>query len=1024
MSNQELYINGRLVDLPQSLGVRLNRALISPGELNTKNAEFSYSITLPPTNRNSVAFALSDIEETKNKFNRVYAAEYIVDGVRIFIGRFRMADITRSGFKGNLYVPDRKSVKDIFGELKLTDNAPYRIPFGDFVASVNFYNNAAAVAPQPAIFPYAMYGLLPKVPLNRNANSYSPRNVWDDSVRIGIQDLPPSINPIAMLRHIFTSRGYNLIGSAISDERLARLYMSYRNDPAYIQPWNYGTHAILRVTGVWSSTTNRRTGAYMLERGVNQGSSGSGGNAYAVDLLDSTNALLTVNEDRGGNVLINEVEDSTGAVWVNGQIRAPVAGFYKVQLNASLRVLDNENWTAVDAATGIRHVSGRSSQATNLLPFNPVEIRLSRDGNRGADFNLSSPKLNGVFYYDNMPQNQTFDENSIPKYFPRVDANGQLNLVDAAQDRAHLLGFAWGSHEGYQHAEYWNPQDTADRYAQVLAGKPGQSWNAASATDKPARVAVMSPGWWKYGRIGTFDSDQENPNRNIDYSGGPFLNDAELDNNGTAILPPSVPGNIALYRFLLDRYFTYRLIAPGHEGTAYLHNGSDGTLVQRVDFIDGVAQFDTTFSPIVNFTPRLTLMLKTADYDINGSLVISRIIAEDNESVVGWEQTNKYAISLNNAPANWSRRGQFEGASTNPDWTAQGQAACVVWLEAGELLTVSSVSSEGRYRRTGQRSTYGLVNHEISFDLRVQAFRNDEAWYKVNLAGNGTGAMSWTDEPTFDTDSIDLVQFLHADTKTDEFIDNFVKAFNLKLSQVDDATFALDLKETRRSVSTLSTPLDPVADILDRANSPLGLPAEYRIGFTVDEDEQGYVETQDNGGGTYRTGADDTTTIVEQKSTFSYNWFKDITQGAGTLRLPLITKSEAWDPLKPYAEAMAKRYTGLAYRFWYFDGLLNGSFSFNNAPLLLAKVSNEIPGTNILNYKNARFTLLDNFFTVLINGASHYTEVEAYLTPAQYADLNGAIMAELNGDLYYIGELLGYDPTGRNKTKIKLIRRI
>ena len=44
--------------------------------------------------------------------------------------------------------------------------------------------------------------------------------------------------------------------------------------------------------------------------------------------------------------------------------------------------------------------------------------------------------------------------------------------------------------------------------------------------------------------------------------------------------------------------------------------------------------------------------------------------------------------------------------------------------------------------------------------------------------------------------------------------------------------------------------------------------------------------------------------------------------------------------------------------------------------------------------------------------------------PDQYEALNGAILAMFNGDLYYVAEISGYDPTGRNKTKIKLIRKI
>lgn len=1140
MTNQELYINGALVDLPRDVGVRINRALINPSELNAKDAQFSYSITLPPTAVNSAAFSAADVEETKNKFNRTYRAQYIVDGVRVFDGRFRMSEVSARGFKGNLYVPDRKSIKDIFGELKLTDNAPFEIPFLDFVPSVNSYNLAAVTSPQAAIFPYVMYGVLPKVPLDKNANNYSPRNVWDSSVRIGIQDLPPSINPMLMLRHIFESQGYDLQGSAFDDDRLTRLYMSYKNAPERVQPWNYGQHAKIRVRGFWGSRQNWRTGLTSYERGVNQGQ-GSGGAIFATDLLDAVNTSLDILEDKGGNVLYKEVNDADGVTWINGQIRIPASGFYKVEFDASVHVSDQLDWRHTDAATGVQHIGGRTANVNNWFVDNPFEVRLCRDWGKGADFGLGSPKLNGVFYYDNQPQNLTFDENNVPKYFPQVNADGQVNFVDLAQDRGHLLGFAFGKHEGgSENREYINPRDTTNKWSQILAAKPAQSWDAASASEDPTRLAIKSAGWWKYGRIGSFDNAGDNPDTNLDYSGGPFANGKVLDANGNPQDPnlgnlavrvngyglnsltgfqtpnaafdvtdfidlalytnlkfsgtfsdagngmaivayydinlqyigfgelapitgaPSVTftnepltapndaafvrllsevatpmsvtansaatGNVILHRFPLQRYFTYVLTAPaGHSGYVYIHNGAANGYTERVDFVNGVATFNTSFYPLVVFEPRITLYLKTPNFDINGTLVISRKIEESSADVIDWELTNKYAINLQNAPENFARRGQYmDSTGLDANWYAQGKASAVVWLNAGELLTVASVSSEGRYRRNGMHSTFGWVAHELAFNLSVQPFRVDRNWLKVSQSGNGTGPMDWNDAPNFATDRIDLVQFLNVDMRTDEFIDNFVKAFNLKLSQIGEKTFSLDLKQTRQSVSSLSIDLDNVASVRDRVNSPLGLPSLYKIGFTINADEQGFVETQDDGGGTFSTGATEEN-VVEQKSNFSYNWFKNITQGAATLPLPLVSKSEVWNPLMSYPDAMAKKYTDLPYRFWYFDGQLNdigGVFKFNNEALTLAKVSNEIAGVNILNYKNARFTLLDNYFTVLINGASHYTEVEAYITPAQYKALNGAILAKFNGDLYYIAELSGYDPTGRNKTKIKLIRRI
>lgn len=1023
MTKQELYINGKLVDLPSNFGPRINRQLLTPAELNAKDAQFSYSITLLATDNNVRTFNYVNIEETRNKFNVLFTAEYIADGVRVFVGAFKLTEINNREIKGSLYKPDTKSIKDIFGDLRLVDNSPLLIPFGDIATSINSYNLAAAQEAQLAIFPYVLYGVLPKVPLERNSNSYSPRTVWDGSVRIGVQDLPPSINPLKMLRHIFESQGYNLQGSAFDDERLVQVYQSYRNAPEYVQPWNYGYHAKMQISGKWSNRYNQRTGAERYERGINQGNA-DGMVVYGIDLLDATNTALTVSEDVGGNVFVKEINDADGVPWVSGQIRIPATGFYKVRFAASVHVYDWQNFRHTDAATGVQHVGGRTENAQNHLRNVPVEVRLCRDLGQSADFGLGSPKLDGTFYYDNQPQNQTFDGENSPKYFPQTGTNGQINFIDMAQDRNMVLGFSFGKHES--RTQYQNPRDDAQRFAQVMAAKPAQSWDSASASENPPRLAIQSSGWWKYGRIGTFDSEGENPNENVDISNGSYLVQNVLDANGNAVNDPTSEF-VILHRFPLERYYTYTIEVPeDYVVEVYLHNGIETVPVFKAPFSEGAISFDTSFDNLATFVPNLTFYVKTPEQDVRGEITVRRIIGPSTEDVIGWELSNKYAITLQGTPsATYARRGQYLGTPQSEDWFGQGDAYAVVWLTAGEMLTVASVSSEGRYRRDGMHSTFGLVSHELQFDLSVQPYRIDPEWLKVSMGGNGTGTMRWNDLPNFETNTINLVGFLNTETRTDEYIDNFVKAFNLKLSQLDATTFSLDVKQTKQSISSLSIDLDNVASVRERINTPLGLPSLYKIGFTVNTEEQGFAETGDDGGGTFETGAIDGA-IVEQKSTFSYNWFKTITQGGVQLELPIISKTDVWDFLMPYAEAMSKRYTDLAHRFWYYDGTLNdqgGDFEFNGQQLVLAKVSNDLHGSSILNYKNQQFTLLDNYFTLLINGASHYTDIEAYLTPAQYMALNGALMAKFNGDLYFVAELSGYDPTGHEKTKIKLIRR-
>lgn len=89
MAEFELYIDGRMCDLTDNFSVRLNRQLINPGELSAKDAQYSYSVTLPITSANNEIFGFANIEETRGKFVRLYIAELIAGGVRIFMGNFR-----------------------------------------------------------------------------------------------------------------------------------------------------------------------------------------------------------------------------------------------------------------------------------------------------------------------------------------------------------------------------------------------------------------------------------------------------------------------------------------------------------------------------------------------------------------------------------------------------------------------------------------------------------------------------------------------------------------------------------------------------------------------------------------------------------------------------------------------------------------------------------------------------------------------------------------------------------------------
>lgn len=409
-------------------------------------------------------------------------------------------------------------------------------------------------------------------------------------------------------------------------------------------------------------------------------------------------------------------------------------------------------------------------------------------------------------------------------------------------------------------------------------------------------------------------------------------------------------------------------------------------------------------------------------------------IIESPEDILGWEQSSKFKINIDNAPENYAKR--IDEKKGDPKREGEGEVNVIAWLDAGELITVASSSDEGRYKRTNSSGRYGWCRHAVDFTIELKPFRTDESWLKISNAGNSIATMNWMDEVNFDTETIDLVKFLPAEIKVDEFIDDFCKAFNLNLYQTKSNEFSLDVKPTKKTLQNEVIAIDEAASIRDKSNESLALPSVFSLGFTIDNEEEGLAKANgDDGGGNFRTGSEEDTKI-EQKSKFSYNWFKEIKKKEKTktepiaIPLPVISKAEVWTQEMAYHEAMNKRYTNLAQRFWYFDGLLNdlgATFHLgqneSNTPLMLAKVSNTLPDMNTLSYKNEENTILTNYFSLLANAKTDYTTVECYLQPDEYVKIGEGALVRFNGDIYYVAEIDGYDPLNRKKCKLKLIRK-
>lgn len=919
MVNVELYINGKLCDItnPYELGIRLQKEILIPSEITTKDVQYSYTITLPFSQKNDEIFGYANNEEVKNKFNHLYTAELIVDSINIFKGLFKITSINQS-YKGNLYKPAKLTIKEIFGDKKMNENGKWEIPFDDITSSFQRYNSPSSTI-QPCIFPLVLYGLLPKVSKNPNAvingekvGEYTAKDILDEYVRLGIEDFPPSINCLQALQKIFNNNGYVLGGTAFEDSRLKNLYVSYKNPSDYVQEWNYGRLAKFNISGHWEAIKNIDADYRTYERCFSRNETDKGV-YYVTNLLDSNRIENVSYSDAGTNINAIVFPDNNGGGYnkYKYDIVIPKSGLYKVKLNASISLSDRRDYYNDINGSDFICCGSRSDWSENYLYNKRVEVVLLRDYGEG-DFKLDNATICGFYCNPNENQNIQFDNknsNNYPKYFPKRYC---MQMVDASTNANFISGLAFGN-----------------------------------------------PNW-------------SNENR--------------------------------------------RLTSPRYEEHSHPMVIKNGWSWNRT-----FGQKEKIYSAYNN----------TTNYDawnvIQFELPEGEEDSRDNLSV-DWIDSTKYYTSLKNAPSTY--------INSDNRVTGNGQVCSIIYLKKGERLTVASISDAGDnrvHKSDKTRTNWGMNVHYIDFALDVELFRDDIDWVKVNEQGKGISEMDWNDTPNISKNTIDLIKFLPSEVKTDEWVDNFCKAFNLQLINNGDNTFSLNIKQTNTLNTSSIINLEGKTNIKDRSNEPLNLPSEFQLGFKINEEEEGYVRTNNTGGGSFKTGTLDGK-ILSQTSMFSYNWFKSIkkninNEGEKILELPIISNNEVWVDTMQYGEGISKWYIDYAQRFWFYKGVIQEGlqpFKIGKNTIKIADVSNTYDKDNILilDYENKDYSILTSYFTVISNNDSNYTEIESYLTADEYEKLNGNSLIKYNGDLYYLSSISGYDPTMNNPTKIRLIRKV
>lgn len=475
--NLELYINNHLCDIesPEKLGITLKRVFINPSELSIKDAQKSYDISLPATAVNNEIFNYANVEETQGKFKIYGDARLYVDGVLILDGKFRLSEITKDYYRGNLGVPVPITVKDIFGETMMNQAGKWMIPFRGVEDITNYntgkYDKSLFGDTPPAIFPLVLYGLLNR---DERIDKSPNREIFDNNVILDKDNLPPSVNCLQMLKRIFANANYTLTGSAMNDERLRNIFVSYKNPEEYNMLWSTSK---MGIRGRWSNydaINGRVAGMPYGDLPLN----GSNNRLYTglINLFDTGNLTIDEVTDREENIKITHVDKEFEKKTI---IKFEISqdGLYKIEFDAILTMGDNS----------FRHYSGYGIDPGSLQD-GKFELKLVRNYTAEQDF--KEDRFDNVFYRDNIDQVRG-EGNSENFDFPQ---KGHVNFIDPKQNSRFICGFSWGKFDRDFMADYYNPYNMDGIRANPMAISGGKSWDRSNV-DKRLYSAVKSPGY-------------------------------------------------------------------------------------------------------------------------------------------------------------------------------------------------------------------------------------------------------------------------------------------------------------------------------------------------------------------------------------------------------------------------------------------------------------------------------------------------------------------------------------------------
>lgn len=229
-----LYVDSKTVDLNEDTQIRLMKEFQNSEELIIEDVSYSYEMEIPVTSNNKTIFGFTETDSVVGKFSRVHDAQLVASGLLILNGKLIINEIDNENYKGNLYVPAKKELSDVLGDRTLKQLIPhYKLvnSFSDidkinaYVAGLDGSIPSEEYRDNHVCFPYVLYSW----PYNKEGETndrYLQLNDYSKTT-FDLNNIFPSFNVLSVIKDIFTSEGYSVIGNVFENPKLNGLYQTY-----------------------------------------------------------------------------------------------------------------------------------------------------------------------------------------------------------------------------------------------------------------------------------------------------------------------------------------------------------------------------------------------------------------------------------------------------------------------------------------------------------------------------------------------------------------------------------------------------------------------------------------------------------------------------------------------------------------------------------------------------------------------------------------------------------------------------